>query len=192
MSEAVQVALIVSSAPFLASMGALWQATRGRREAAAANRAVNHIQPGQPTLYQHVAANADQVAKVSLRIGALDTKVDAYMTEDKAAHDLMLDRLAGIDSGLADAKELAEGVRHDLSQFNEVDRLGAEGRIERRRDQVTDTNARLQAIHDEIRTMNDLTVGESVDAIEDRRIEAIPVTDRTPAEQQHLTETETP
>lgn len=45
---------------------------------------------------------------------------------------IIVSRLDSIDSQLAEAKSLAEGVKHDLGQFNEIDQLGREGKVDRR------------------------------------------------------------
>lgn len=150
MSELVQAAFLGSLGPVLIGIAAVTQATFAKREAAAANRAVNHKDEDQPTLYQHAATTAEalaafteyqhnrnhelmnQVVVVSGRLSLLDTKVERHTHDDASQFGAVLDRLDGIDGGITAAKTLAAEVKHDLAQFNEIDTLGREGRIDRR------------------------------------------------------------
>lgn len=106
-------------------------------------------------------------------------RLDAHIADDVAFQRQVLGELAK-------ARVVATEVKHDLAQFNEVDTLGAEGKIERRREDRTDLYERLDAIHDELRTLNTMTVGEIVEGQETRRIQDIPEADRTLAEQEHI------
>lgn len=59
------------------------------------NGAVNHRPAGAPTLYQHAEAAAARVAN-------LETKVEGYVQDDRAAHEEMKERLSGIETRLPD------------------------------------------------------------------------------------------
>lgn len=73
------------------------------------------------TIETHAATIAEHTREDHERFGLIDGRLDQ-----------VLERLGGIDQQLAAAKQTAEEVKHDLSQFNEIDTLGREGRIERR------------------------------------------------------------
>lgn len=149
-SEAVTVGIVTAVGPTLIGLAAFIQATFSKREAAAVNRAVNHVDDGKPTLYEHASSTAEalaafteyqhdrnhdlmnQVVVIKGRLGILDTKVERHLNDDATYQVTVIERLDGIDTGLIEAKELAEAVKHDLIQFNEIDRLGREGRVDRR------------------------------------------------------------
>ena len=107
MIESVLVALIITIPPTMTAAAAWRQATKGRREAEQANAAVNHVKPGEKSLYEHAASTAEALAeftayqhernhdllnKIVVTNGALsllDTKVERYMVDDAAAHEVL-------------------------------------------------------------------------------------------------------
>jgi len=132
----------------------------------------------------HKIAGTVTVAVGSL--AAVTQSVDDHTRDDAASFAVILGRLNRIDRTLNAVQRLDAEVKHDLTQYNEIDELGREGRIERRRQLHEELAGRIEQIHAELRTMNDLTVGQMADAAETRRIESIPVEDRTSGEQEHL------
>lgn len=48
------------------------------------------------------------------------------------------------------------------------------------------TNRKVEAVHKEVKTMNAQTIGELVDNTETRRVEDIPMEDRTWKERDHM------
>lgn len=113
MSDTI-VLLSASVGPTLVGAAALVQATRSRREAAGANRAVNHQDAGQPTLME--------------RVQHIDRRTIG-----------LVDEATTLTSGLADCAEAVDVLGHKLDghlAYHEVERE-ARG-AERRRDIARD------------------------------------------------------
>lgn len=126
-------------------------------------------------MHGHTKEDAAKFDEVLEELGNIVTHVDA--------NSLGIQQISRI---LTEVKALDAEVKHDLQQFNEIDTLGREGAIDRRQVNADDLHARLEAIHEELRTLNGQTIGQMADADEGRRIEAIPEVDRTESEAKHL------
>lgn len=81
-------------------------------------------------------SNHNMVNKMTAVSGFTDLlrqKIEQHTQDDAASFAEILGRLDKIDTGLIEAKDLAAAVKHDLVQYNEIDQLGREGRVDRRR-----------------------------------------------------------
>lgn len=81
MSDALLVGIAASVGPTLIGVGAVVQATRGRREAAAANRAVNHQAPGSPSIVEKVDILGEQLELVKRLAEGTNEEVRTVTTE---------------------------------------------------------------------------------------------------------------
>lgn len=103
-------------------------------------RATQHDLVNKITVAVGTATTTAKVVEVqAAEIHAHAEAIATHTREDSSqfvavrdVQDVILSRLDSIDSQLAEAKSLAEVVRHDLSQFNEIDQLGREGKVDRR------------------------------------------------------------
>lgn len=57
----------------------------------------------------------------------------------KETQEVILQRLVRIEDGVQESKVTADQVKHDLGQYNEIDKLGREGRIDRRSELAAQT-----------------------------------------------------
>lgn len=100
-------------------------------------------------------SNHDIVGQMTASVGitkVVRERIDKHLADDAESFRIILERLDGIDATLEHVKELDQDVKQDLTKFNEIDRLGREGRIDRR-DKRDDLAERLDAIHEEIRSL---------------------------------------
>lgn len=120
MSDLVIVACVGSIGPTLVGAAAFVQATRGRREAAAANRAVNHQGPNATTLVEKVdqlsvaaAGLADEQRTITADIGELHKGVARCAVEISEARQQLTTHLA---QHQADHETTAAAQRGDIER----------------------------------------------------------------------------